>query len=163
MEIFLSPAQSSMGVAESWNTRQVSVNYMNQYFLVTILYTTVQIIFRCKHFTLTLKLSNVWYYKFTFKVHIRAEGCEGWFLLMTIPVKPLSPEPNIREETMLSDVQGIYSLRVAARNIAGLGKTSELEVTLEGNYRGRGIKIRICIIVYWIFVRESDLSHLSFL
>ena len=67
---------------------------------------------------------------------------------MTIPVKPLSPEPNIREETMLSDVQGIYSLRVAARNIAGLGKTSELEVTLEGNYRGRGIKIRICIIVY---------------
>ena len=51
---------------------------------------------------------------------------------MNIPVKTLSPEPDIGDGTALCDLQGSYAIRVAARNIAGLGKSSELGVVLEG-------------------------------
>ena len=47
-------------------------------------------------------------------------------------MKTLSPEPDIGDGTALCDLQGSYAIRVAARNIAGLGKSSELGVVLEG-------------------------------
>ena len=47
-------------------------------------------------------------------------------------MKPLSAEPDLEGGDILSNLQGSYSIRVAARNIAGLGLTAELIVELQG-------------------------------
>ena len=57
---------------------------------------------------------------------------EDWFLVITIPVKPLSAEPDISGGSLLSDLNGSFSIRVAARNMSGLGACNELIVNLQG-------------------------------
>ena len=58
---------------------------------------------------------------------------EDWFLVMKIPVKPLSPDPDIPGHTLVYDLNGSFCIRVAARNISGLGASTELIVDLQGN------------------------------
>ena len=77
-------------------------------------------------------LGNIKYIWVLFKVHLRVEDSEDWYMLMTIPVKPLSAEPDIKAGNVLSELQGSFSIRVAARNVAGLGSTSELKLELQG-------------------------------
>ena len=66
------------------------------------------------------------------QVHLKDEISGIWFLLETIQVKPLSAEPDILADNVLKNFRGSFSIRVAARNVAGLGATSELHVVLEG-------------------------------
>ena len=66
------------------------------------------------------------------QVHIKDEISGNWFLLETIQVKPLSAEPDILADNVLKNLSGSFSIRVAARNVAGLGAISELHVVLEG-------------------------------
>ena len=49
-------------------------------------------------------------------------------------MKPLSDEPDIMEGNLPRDLKGSFLIRVTARNIGGLGATSELIVVLEGQY-----------------------------
>ena len=67
-----------------------------------------------------------------FKVHLREEMAEDWTLLLKIPVKSLSSEPDILGGNILKILKGSFFLRVAARNIAGLGATSQIFVILKG-------------------------------
>ena len=47
-------------------------------------------------------------------------------------MRPLSAEPDLEGLNILSNLQGSFSIRVAAKNIAGLGLAAELIVELEG-------------------------------
>ena len=57
---------------------------------------------------------------------------EDWFLVFKIPVKPLSADPDVSEGSLLSDLNGSFSIRVAARTISGLGATNVISVDLQG-------------------------------
>ena len=55
-----------------------------------------------------------------------------WFLLFTVPVKSLSSEPDIPTSNALIHLNGVFCIRVTARNLAGLGAAAELEVVVNG-------------------------------
>ena len=55
-----------------------------------------------------------------------------WVLLFTIPVKALSADPDIPTNNALINLSGVFCIRVAARNLAGLGTATELEVVVNG-------------------------------
>ena len=69
---------------------------------------------------------------FTTQVHVKEDSSETWFHVLSIPVLPLTSEPDICDQNTLVKLSGSFFIRVAARNLAGLGATSELRVTLVG-------------------------------
>ena len=78
----------------------------------------------------SFRISN--FVKFYFQVHIKDDTTDDWLLLLSIPVKPLSADPDIPENNLLCNLMGIFTIRVAARNLSGLGATSELNVVVNG-------------------------------
>ena len=70
-----------------------------------------------------------------YQVHIQDSITDDWLLLLTIPVKPLSADPDIPEKILLGNLTGVFLIRVAARNLSGLGATSSLTVVVEGWYK----------------------------
>ena len=67
-----------------------------------------------------------------YQVHIQDDVTDEWLLLFCIPVIPLTADPDIPENCDLYKLRGVFSIRVAARNQAGLGMPSELIVAVEG-------------------------------
>ena len=70
-----------------------------------------------------------------YEVHIQDPETSDWLLFHKIPIKPLSPDPDLAVADKLSSLNGSFHIRVAARNRAGLGSTAELIVNVEGNVR----------------------------
>ena len=66
------------------------------------------------------------------QVHLKDEISGDWVLLFTIPVKSLSAEPDIPANNTLITLSGVFSIRVAARNLAVLGAAAELEIVVNG-------------------------------
>ena len=64
-----------------------------------------------------------------YEVHLKGVNSEDWYLLKTIPVKPLSDEPDIMEGNLPRDLKGSFLIRVTARNIGGLGAIKVASVT----------------------------------
>ena len=68
------------------------------------------------------------------QIHICKEGCSDWFLWKKVPVKYLSPEPEL-EESLLGGLCGSFSVRVFGVNLAGLGEFCETFIQISGaNY-----------------------------
>ena len=65
-----------------------------------------------------------------YEVHVKHEN--SWFLLLSIEVKYLSSEPEIKEK-IFGRLGGQYFLRVYSRNLSGLGEFSEISVNLAGD------------------------------
>ena len=68
------------------------------------------------------------------QVHIQDAECGDWFLLQCIPVQQLSSEPDFSGTSVLSSLSGTYNIRVAARNLSGLGATANLTLELDGTF-----------------------------
>ena len=66
------------------------------------------------------------------QVHLKDEISGDWVLLFTIPVKSLSADPDIPTNNTLINLSGVFCIRVAARNLAGLGATAQLEIVVNG-------------------------------
>ena len=64
--------------------------------------------------------------------NIQDSETDEWLLLQCIPVKLLSVDPDLDSHDKLSTLKGVFRIRVAARNLAGLGSTAELDVTVHG-------------------------------
>ena len=63
---------------------------------------------------------------------MQEDSTGSWFSVLSFPVLPLTAEPTICDENRLVKLSGSFIIRVAARNLAGLGATSELRVILVG-------------------------------
>lgn len=71
------------------------------------------------------------------QVHIRESSSDAWFLLGLVQVKLLSAEPDLNPvaQGLLNLLRGTFSVRVAARNVSGLGECSEIVALLKGQNR----------------------------
>ena len=102
-----------------------------------------------------------------YEAHIKSDTSDTWYLFSTIEVKYLSSDPSI-PENMFGRLGGIFNLRVCARNLSGLGLSSELVIRLNGDLPLRpGLenefpenhfdeKYLTCLVEYFFFSDHSD-------
>ena len=70
---------------------------------------------------------NIQYYE----VHLKEVNTDIWYLYSTIPVKPMTADP-VTPDTCLSSLSGCFNLKICARNMAGVGASTEARISLGG-------------------------------
>ena len=78
-----------------------------------------------------------------YEVHIEDPDTGDWYLLECRSVQPLTPEPDLSSACQLSSLRGSFHIRVAARNLAGLGQTASLSIEAHG---------KKVVSILWTFV-----------
>ena len=68
----------------------------------------------------------------SYEIHLQPENTDIWYLYKTVNVRNLSQEPEI-PSNLFGRLSGVLNVRVFARNLSGLGLSSEISVRLQGD------------------------------